>query len=705
MPTATLERIPFTCTSDCGGHCELVACVQDGQLVRIDTPPNRPDTDELPRLIPCIRGRAHRRLLSSQDRLRHPLRRVGARGSGEFERVSWDAALDEVAERLTALKREHGPEALLHIGSSGSLGGRGISGASTSRRFFSFWGGVTGTYGHMSAWCEIQGTNWTLGRSRLFVRTEALRESRLILLWGCNPAELRRGVNLAYGISRARDAGAKVVLIDPRCTDTGVLADQWIPIRPGTDVALVAAIAQVWEDEGLVDGEFMATHTVGYDDYRSYVLGSADGVPKTPEWASEIAGAPAEVIRQLAREYAASKPAIILKGLGPQRSLYGEQTERALLTLAAMSGNMGTRGGGLAGHSIHARGRIPLGEMPQGPHRPTRAVRSENWARFLLDGDLDPPVKMAYVVAANAVVRSTDTHANIRAMEGLDFVVVQDQFLTPTARHADLVLPVCMDIERTDLVAGGADVFYTPQVVAPAGESKTDYWVFAQLAGRLGFGPAYTQELTEEGWIDRLLHQVNLDVRELQSSGIQRYHDDAEERAIVDLGDFVRDPARHPLDTPSGLVEIASDAAIKHGLPHIPSYIDSRPGHRRDHPLQLVTPHNKLRANSSLHPNAWLQRLEPHTVWINPRDAARRSIADGDLVKVYSPKGVIARPAKVTPRIIPGVVCIYQGVWFEPDENRVDRAGCANVLTSHDVSPTGGMAVHSQWVQVRRAEA
>ena len=201
-----LTRIPFTCSLDCGGPCELVACVADGKLVRIDTPPGRPDTPESPRRIPCIRGRAHRRLLASEERLLTPLRRVGPRSSDRFGAIGWDAALDEVADRLTTLRERHGAEALLHFAGAGTLGGRGISGGAASRRTFSFWGNVTGTYGNMSAWCEIQASQWMLGLSRLTVHTASLVASRLIILWGNNPAETRRDVNLAYFIGRRATA-------------------------------------------------------------------------------------------------------------------------------------------------------------------------------------------------------------------------------------------------------------------------------------------------------------------------------------------------------------------------------------------------------------------------------------------------------------------------------------------------------------------
>jgi len=670
--------------------------------VRIDTPRDRPDTADTPRLIPCLRGRSQRRMLEVRERLLKPLRRVGPRGSDQFEEVTWDEALDEVAERLAEIRSRYGTEAILHLTGYGSIGGRGISGLSASNRFFSHWGSVTGTHGNTSSWCADIAAQWMMGGgSRGIIHSSTLLSSRLIILWGMNPAETRHGVNLAYFIGQARDRGARVILIDPRYTDSGILADQWIPIKPGTDAALISAIAQVWESEWLADAEFMASHTFGYEVYRRYLLGEDNGVPKTPEWAAKITGVPENIIRQLAHEYVSTKPAALLAGLGPQRSNYGEQVERALLTLACMSGNIGIPGGGFAHGGKHTSFSIRVRNLPRGPFKPARSVRSENWGLFLLDGNLKPPVKMAYIVASNAINRSSDTLANARALEQLEYVVVQDQFFTPTARYADIVFPICTDLERADLVSGQGDLYYNKQALSPARASRTDYWVFSRLAERLGIGEEYTGGKTEEDWLEHLLAAGNLDNDVLQNDGIMRSR--GEVRVALDR--FRADPVADPLNTPSGLIQITCPQAEEYGLPIIPSYVASTWGESGDYPLQLVTPHSKLRSNSCGHANPWLRRMEPHSVWINPQDAKARGFAHGDQVEVFNQFGAVNIPAKVTERIMPGVVCIYQGTWYCPRKDGVDEGGCANVLTGHHVSPTGGMSVHSEWVEVRRKES
>jgi len=697
MPT--FERIPFTCTLDCGSRCELVACLRDGVLERIDTP-EREDTVQRPRLVPCARGRAHRRMLEVRERVRTPLRRTGPRGSGRFEPISWDEALDEVAQRLAATRENFGPTAVLHATGAGSVSGVGISGASASNRFFSFWDGVSLAAGNESNYNASMAAHWMLGGTVPANDRATVLDSRLILLWGMNPAENRMGPNTEYFVAEARDRGAHVVLIDPRLTDSGVLADEWIPLRPGTDAALIAALVFCLERENAVDQEWMATHTVGYPEYRDYVLGANDGRPKDPAWAAEMTAIPADRIEALAQRYAQTQPTAILAGWGPQRARFGEQVARALITLACVGGNVGVPGGGLASLGIRGGGVRP-GYMPRGPHRPKRHFSPGIWADALMDDALDPPIKMAYIVASNIINRTPDARRNVKALHHLDFVVVNEPFMTPTARHADLVLPVSIELERPDLVRSwGHDshLFEAGQAVEPVGLARSDYAIFSGLAERMGFGEAYSQGRSEQAWVDWLRETSELDQQALANDGIWRV--DPEPR--VALRAFAKDPVANRLPTPSGRIEIATSAATRYGLPMVPTYLGDDTGGDPSYPLQLLTPHSKLRSNSCLQANPWLRRLEPHRAWINPKDAEPRGISDGDPVWVKSPRGTIALPAYVSERIMPGVICVYQGTWYTPDADGIDRGGCANTLTSQIESPSGGYTTHSTWVQVEK---
>ena len=288
-------------------------------------------------------------------------------------------------------------------------------------------------------------------------------------------------------------------------------------------------------------------------------------------------------------------------------------------------------------------------------------------------------------------------------------MVVHEPFLTPTARYADLALPICTDLERSDMITAWANdlrLWYSRQAVEPAGEARGDYWVFSQLAERLGFGETYSGGRSEQEWLEQFLDPQRLpegiEAESLRREGSVRLEDKAglEGQARVALADFRADPAAHPLPTRSGLIEISNPEAEAYGLPVIPSYIEAVPD-AGGYPLQLVTPHHKHRSNSCLAAVPWLKQVDPQVVWMHPEDARARGVAHGDVVEVYNDRGVVRLPAKVTARIMPGVTCIYQGAWYQPGPDGVDEGGCANVLTGARPSLSGGPSTHTIWVEIR----
>jgi len=698
-----VERIPFTCTLDCGSRCELVACVENGRLVRIDTPAGRPDSTAMPRLVPCLRGRAHRRALNAPERLLHPMVHSGPRGAGSWAAASWDEALDVIATRLRETLAKDGAAAILHATGAGALSGRGISGAEASRRFFSFLGPVTGIDGNMSVHNVLRAHRWMVGRHLSGSDRATLLESRLIVLWGNNPAETQMGPNTAHFVAEARDRGARIVLVDPRYTDTGVLADEWIPLRPGTDAALAAAMAWVILSDGLEDAGFLGRCVSGLEDYRAYVLGEDGGDPRTPEWAEPITGVSAAAIRSLARRYATDRPAALLAGWGPQRTVSGEQSARALISLACLSGNVGLCGGGLGGYGGRSGSLFDLAPLPWGPYAPGRMLPPGSWAPAILGGRLEPPPRVLYVVASNLVNRSQESLACVAALAQVPFVVVQDPFFTPTARQADLVLPASMEMERADLVTSwghDAHLFDSRQALAPAGEAKSDYWVMSRLAERLGIGQAYTRGRDEAAWLDEIRRSSPLPWDAAREAGILR----CDPAPRVELADYRQNPDEHALSTRSGRIELSNPEALDVGLPLVAAYVPQK-APAPDYPLQLLTPHHKARSNSCLAANPWLQRVEPHAVWINPADAAPRNITEGVPVRVSAPGGVIRIRAYVTERIMPGVVSVAHGAWMQLGDGGIDEGGCANTLTATTLSPTGGPTTHSNWVQVEREDA
>jgi anaerobic dimethyl sulfoxide reductase subunit A len=577
--------------------------------------------------------------------------------------------------------------------------------------------------------------------------------TKYILMWGWNPAEMRDGTNSDYFVKLARQNGARVVCIDPRHTlSAASLADEWVPIRPGTDVAMMSAMAYVMLAENLHDADFVRTHCVGFDasqmpqgaegaeSYQDHILGTRDGQPKTPEWAEAITTVPRDTIVRLAREYATLKPSVLYQGYGMQRRAYGEQVVRAGCVLAAITGNVGVSGGWASGLGLQAPDGgplwnvFPVGENPVKATLPvflwTEAVlRGKEMTRAdgIIGADrLDNDIKLIYAVASNALVNQ---HANInrtarilRDESLVEFLVVQDNFLTPTGRFADILLPACTQFETWGLEDGwkyGDELILMPKLVEPLAETRSDYRICAGLAERLGFGPAYTEGRDEREWVAWILDRYretrfpNLpSLDEFESSNIGLYAESVARPSIA-FADFRADPEAHPLDTPSGKIEIFSrqlyDLDQPDEVPPVPKYIqewESPFGPEvGEYPLQAIGHHYMGRVHST-HDNVdWLAEAFPQRVFINELDARERGIADGDSVKVYNSRGVMVLPCRVTKRILPGVVNIPQGAWWTPDKEGVDRRGSVNVLTSERWTPFAfGTAQHTIMVQVQKQD-
>src|SRR5512142_3264639 len=366
---------------NCGGRCLLVAHVADGRIVRLDTDDRPGDTPADPQLRACTRGRAYLKRQYHPDRLTHPLKRVGPRGAGRWERISWDEALDRFAGELQRVKATYGNGALFVPYGTGSYSQ--TNGPQPARRLMNLSGGCLGIWNSYSWGATNVATPTVYGTLETGSQRQDWLNAKYILMWGWNPAEMRDGTNSDWFIKLARERGARTVCIDPRMSLSAVsLADEWIPIRPGTDTAMMTAMAYVMITEGLHDAAFVRTHCVGFDatqmppgcegdeSYRDYVLGTRDGVPKTPRWAEAITAVPAETIARLAREYATTKPAVLYQGYGMQRRAYGEQVVRAGCVLAAITGNVGIPGGWASGLGLQAPDGgpfwnvFPIGQNP-----------------------------------------------------------------------------------------------------------------------------------------------------------------------------------------------------------------------------------------------------------------------------------------------------------------------------------------------------
>lgn len=726
-----IKIIRTTSTFDCGGRCPLRLHVKDNRILRVEGD----DIEEPGQLRTCLRCRAFRRYVHHPDRLMYPQRRVGRRGEGRFERISWDRALDTLADRLKRVKDVYGNEGIFLATGGGYLASLHNGGFAAARLLNQFGGFVT-HYGNISSegavWASLtQYGSVMVGNSR-----DDLMNSRLIILWGWDPARMISGTNTMYHLIRARENGARVIAVDPRYHDTAAtVADEWIPIRPGTDTAVFVAMANVMIKENLHDRKFLDRYTVGFDRFKEYVLGRQDGVDKTPAWASDISGVDAAVIERLARDYAVTKPAALMDCQGPARSAMGEQYNRCAATLCAMTGNVGrpggSAGGGLMGIPVGHMFRmsaIPPGKNPLeigGPNvKGTLDIRLRVIKRVHInkifdailkgkDGGYPANIKLMWSMCNNYLNQTGNSNKAAKALQQLEFFCVNELFMTSQARYADLLLPVTSAAERSDLTRpwpSGPYFTFMNRALEPLGECKSDLEIVSELAERLDISDFNPH--TEERWLKLLVehnpeYQQHIkDFETFRSEGIHRVK---LAKPIVAFSAQIADIEKNPFPTPSGRIEIFSQRVADLNNPAvspIPKYMPTEED-RFDplssrYPLQLITPHPKNRVHSELFLVDWLSEVEPHRAWLNPVDAAARGIKDGDAILVYNERGTVAITAWVTERIIPGVVSIFEGTWYAPDEQGIDRGGCANTLTKDGYSGGGASVLNTTLVEVKK---
>jgi len=712
----------------------LKAHVKDGKIIRFET-----DNGEQPQIRACLRGRAYRQRVYSPDRLKHPLRRVGERGEGKFERVTWDEATNIVASELKRIKEAHGNSAILlapGAGNQGMLHGPGPVG-----RMLLQFGGFTRPWGGASYEGPLFASMAAYGTIRTGNSRDDLFNSKFVIMWGWNPANTIWDPETSLTLAKVREKGIRVVAIDPRYTDSAAtFAHQWIPIRPGTDAAMLIAMAHVIITEELHDQPFIEKYTVGFEKYRDYVLGTEDGEAKTPAWAEAITTVPADVISNLAREYATKKPAALIAGWGPARAAMGEQYSRAANVLTAITGNIGINGGYASGfmraYSSRERARIGSESKGSGLGNPVeKGAPPRKNSLYKLRGGTNPSsarihgsriydailkgraggyptdLKMAYVVASNWLNQHTDTNQGVKAFKALEFIVVHEQFMTPTAKFGDIVLPVNTFMERSDIAPpwlGSPYYIYLNKAIDSLHESKSDLEICRLISEKLDL-PDPMGDMPE----DDILRAISAsrddieDYDEMKRDGVLKIEIP---EPIVSFKEQIEDPENNPFPSLSGKIEIFCEhiEEMKNPMiPPIPKYLSH--GENYDsplsakYPLQLLTSHYKTRAHSTWHNVPWMREIDPHSVWISPADATERGIRDGDLADVYNDRGRIRIPAKVTERIMPGVVNVSQGAWYDPDEEGVDRGGCANVLTDDHHSPGGAYHMNSNLVQVELA--
>ena len=723
------EKVIYcTHSSHCGGACLLKVYVKDGVVTRIET-----DDGEDPQFRACVRGRAYRQRMYAPDRILHPMKRIGERGAGEFERISWDEALETVARELKRVRDTYGPAAILFKWSGGDTSV--LHNSMCHYRALNMIGGCSEVWGTFSFDGGLFAELATYGTVDTGNTRDDFLNSRLIIMWGWNPSVTIQNTNTAWYLAQAKEAGVRIVSIDPRYTESNAtFSDQWIPIIPGTDAAMLIAMAHVIIKENLQDQKFLDTCTVGFSQFKHYVLGLEDGIPKTPAWAEAITGVPAATIEGLAREYAVTKPAALIAGIGPGRTAYGEQYHRAAMVLAAMTGNVGIHGGSSGGRSWPTAGPtayFSLGRGMRPPRNPVEAnapprknalpssgvamrrgqVNTAKMSDAILKGKAGgypADYKLLYLVDTDYPNQYLNVNKAIQALKKLEFVVVFEQFMTPGARFADVLLPTGTSLEKNDIALDGATGFYgyMNKAIDPPGEAKTHLQISIELAAKLGI-PDFNDK-TEDEWLREIV-KGSKDVTEYDTFKKDGIYKLRMSEPFVAFKAQIDDPVNNPFPTPSGKIEIYSQRLADMNdpeIPPVPKYIETWESRNdmmaRKYPLQLVTTHIMRRAHSQYENLPWLCELQPQAMSMNVSDAQARSIKDGDMVRVFNSRGEMVIPVKVTERIMPGVVDIPQGAWYDPDEKGIDRGGCCNVLTRDEHSPGGAYCSNTTLVQVEK---
>ncbi len=665
-PATTTVRA--ACPHDCPDTCAMLVTVTGGRATEVRGDPDHPFT----RGGLCVKVNNYVDKVYSPDRLLRPMRRSGPKGSGRFERISWDGALDKIATRFRAAIAEHGAEAIMpvsYLGTEGILNGLNVGdpffnrvGATIAERTYCDSGSCT-------AYAMTIGA--TAG-----VDPESLVYSRYIIIWACNMVSTN--LHLWPFVTEAQRRGAKVVVIDPVKHRTAQRADWYIPIRPGTDGALALAMMHVVINEGLTDDAYIRDHTLGYHELAERVQ------RYTPEWAEAETGVPAADIRTLAREYATTQPSMIRIGVAIERHAGGGQSVRSIACLPALVGAWRRVGGGLLQLPLWAF-PINWGALmhPEFIKPGTRIVNQFLLGRALTgELGLKPPITALMVYNSNPLVVCPE-QAKVAAGLARDdlFTVVSDHFLTDTARYADIVLPATTQLEQLDIMFswGHFYVSLNTPAIAPLGEAIPNTELFRRLAARMGFTePCFTrtdEQIVAEAFDWSAPAMAGITVDSLRRTGWARLNlPSADEYAPHAEGNF---------PTPSGKTECRSSLAEQAGnfvlslfrqgseefqpggkVDPLPHYIPPRETEATGYRLNLISPKSHAYLNSSAADQPMQRRVQgEQAVTIHPQDAEERGVADGEYVRVFNERGQFIALAHVSDEIARGVVMSPMGAW------------------------------------------
>jgi anaerobic selenocysteine-containing dehydrogenase len=694
MATITLSPpgiVRGACPHDCPDTCAWQVTVADGVAIKLVGDAAHPIT----RGGLCAKVNHYLERVYSPDRLLYPLRRNGPKGEGRFERVCWDEALDDIAQRLKKIAAVDGPTAVLPFSYLGTMGL--IQSQSVETRFFSRLGATR----LVRAVCGSSGGSGieaTIGTTTGMLPAD-IAHSRFIVLWGTNTVVTN--LHLWPFIREAKANGATVVVIDPAKTRTAQAADWHVRPKPGTDAALALGMMHVIVAEGLHDADYVERHTLGFDRLRERLA------EYPPARVAELTGLESDEVVRLARAYATTRPAAIRLLIGMEHRAHGAMAYRSIACLPALVGAWRERGGGLLYMTADLHFAALNAEAITAAEDPTvRSVNMVQLGRALTEPALDPPIKALIVWNANPATTAPNQRLVLEGLRREDlFTVVHEQFLTDTARHADYVLPATMQLEHLDLMwSWGHDYLALNRpAIAPLGEAIPNTELFRRLAERMGFDdPAFFAS-------DEALGRAALVSEHPHLAGITYDRLVAEGWARLNLPDDWRPFADGNFPTPSGKCEFWSDTLGTEGLDPLPGYEPAPenaagdPGLGEHYPLALVSAKGALHFLNSSYanlPRPLRAEREPR-LDVHPTDAAPRGITDGDEVRVFNRRGEVRLPARVGDGIRPGVVAMPSGWWASLSPG----GASANALTPDGVSDRGeGGDFHDTLVEVARID-
>jgi anaerobic selenocysteine-containing dehydrogenase len=693
MPNAD-RTVLAACPHDCPDTCSMLVTVRGDRAVSVRGNPDHPFT----RGRLCVKVNNYTDRVYSRDRVLEPLRRSGTKGSGRFEPISWARALDEIRVRWMAIIDRHGPTAILpysYLGTQGILNGLNAGdpffnrlGATISERTFCDSGSSTA---YLMTVGPTPGTD-----------PESFKHAKYVILWACNTIS----TNLHHWpiIAEAQQRGAKVVVVDPIRSRTAREADWHVAIRPGTDAALALGMIDVVVREDLIDRDYVAQHTIGYEEL------CARAAEYPAERVEKITGILAADVRRLAREYATTQPSVIRLGVALERHASGGNAVRALTCLPALVGSWRHVGGGIL--------QNPVWAFPVRWDRLTRADWIRPGTRVLnqwrlgaaLTGEigLDPPIQALFVYNSNPAIVSPGQTKILAGLAREDlFTVVSEQFVSDTARYADIVLPATTQLEQFDLMFSWGHLYLSLNMpaIAPLGDAVPNTELFRRLAATFGFDDAHWQRTDERmadeaiDWSAPALAGVDMDLLKREGYARLRLPDEdtyaphaegrfptrsgkCELKASMALGgNFVL-----PIFRQGSTASQAGDA-----LDPLPSYAppvetaDADPSRAARFPLRLLSPKSHPFLNSSYgNLPAQLRHAGEQTVLMHPADGAARGVREGSTVRVWNDRGTLEGIATLTRDVMPGVVVVPMGYWLKPG-----GLGTVNALSSERFADYG----------------